>query len=71
MQMLKSRYTYGNLVFFIARLGCWFFKWHGSPYEKFLRTLILDLRNKIWELNAEANVTTNEEHLQEKEENMP
>jgi hypothetical protein len=33
--------------------------------------LILDLRNKIWELKAEANVTTNEEHMQEKEEIMP
>jgi hypothetical protein len=33
--------------------------------------LILDLRNKIWELKAEANVTTNEEHLQEEEEIMP
>jgi hypothetical protein len=30
----------------------------------------LDLRNKIWELKAEANVRTNEEHLQEVEE-MP
>ena len=48
-----------------------FFKWHDPPYGKFLRTLILDLRNKIWELKAEANVTTNEEHLQEKEEIMP
>jgi len=33
--------------------------------------LILDLRNKIWELKAEANVRTNEEHLQEEEEIMP
>jgi hypothetical protein len=33
--------------------------------------LILDLRNKIWELKAKANVTTNEEHLQEEEEIMP
>jgi hypothetical protein len=33
--------------------------------------LILGLRNKIWELKAEANVTTNEEHLQEEEEIMP
>jgi hypothetical protein len=33
--------------------------------------LILDLCNKIWELKAEANVTTNEEHLQEEEETMP
>ena len=41
------------------------------PYGKFLRTLILDLHNKIWELKAEANVTTNEEHLQEEEEIMP
>ena len=47
------------------------FKWHDPPYGKFLRTLILDLRNKIWELKAEANVTTNEEHLQEEEEIMP
>ena len=31
----------------------------------------MDLRNKIWELKAEANVTTNEEHLQEEEEIMP
>ena len=31
----------------------------------------MDLRNKIWELKAEANVTTNEEHLQEDEEIMP
>ena len=31
----------------------------------------MDLRKKIWELKAEANVTTNEEHLQEKEEIMP
>jgi hypothetical protein len=31
----------------------------------------LDLRNKIWKLKAEANVTTNEEHLQEKREIMP
>ena len=31
----------------------------------------MDLRNKIWELNEEANVTTNEEHLQEDEEIMP
>jgi len=31
----------------------------------------LDLCNKIWELKAEANVTTNEEHLQEEEEIMP
>ena len=35
-----------------------------------MRTLILDLCYKIWELKAEANVTTNEEHLQE-EEIMP
>jgi hypothetical protein len=33
--------------------------------------LILDLRNKIWELKVEANVTTNEKHLQEKKEIMP
>jgi hypothetical protein len=33
--------------------------------------LILDLHNKIWKLKAEANVTTNEEHLQEKEDIMP
>jgi hypothetical protein len=33
--------------------------------------LILDLRNKIWKLKAEAIVTTNEEHLQEEEEIMP
>ena len=31
----------------------------------------MDLRNKIWELNEEANVTTNEEHLQEEEVIMP
>ena len=31
----------------------------------------MDLHNKIWELKAEANVTTNEEHLQEEEEIMP
>ena len=31
----------------------------------------MDLRNKIWELKTEANVTTNEEHLQEEEEIMP
>ena len=31
----------------------------------------MDLRNKIWELKAEANVTTNEEHMQEEEEIMP
>ena len=30
----------------------------------------MDLRNKIWELKAEANVTKNEEHLHE-EEIMP
>ena len=30
----------------------------------------MHLRNKIWELKAEANVTTNEKHLQE-EEIMP
>ena len=36
-----------------------------------MSTLILDLRNKISELKAEANVTTNEEHLQEEEEIMP
>ena len=48
-----------------------FFKWHDPPYGKFLSTLILDLCNKIWELKAEANVTTNEEHLQEVEEIMP
>ena len=36
-----------------------------------MSTLILDLCNKIWELKAEANVTTNEEHLQEEEEIMP
>jgi hypothetical protein len=48
-----------------------FFKWHDPQYEKFLRTLILDLRNKIYELKAEANVTTNGEHLQEEEEIMP
>jgi hypothetical protein len=29
--------------------------------------LILDLHNNIWELKAEANVTTNEEHLPEEE----
>ncbi|XP_066396136.1 histone H2A.Z-specific chaperone CHZ1-like [Miscanthus floridulus] len=50
---------------------CGFFKWHDPQYGKFLRTLILDLRNKIWELKAETNVTTNEEHLQEEEEIMP
>jgi hypothetical protein len=33
--------------------------------------LILDLCNKIWKLKAEANVTTNEEHLQEVEEITP
>jgi hypothetical protein len=33
--------------------------------------LILDLCNKIWELKEEANVTTNEEHMQEEEEIMP
>ena len=31
----------------------------------------MDLRNKIWELKVEANVTTNKEHLQEEEEIMP
>ena len=31
----------------------------------------MDLHNKIWELKTEANVTTNEEHLQEEEEIMP
>ena len=31
----------------------------------------MDLRNKIWELKADANVTTNDEHLQEEEEIMP
>ena len=31
----------------------------------------MDLRNKIWEMKAEANATTNEEHLQEEEEIMP
>ena len=31
----------------------------------------MDLLKKIWELKAEANVTTNEEHLQEEEEIMP
>jgi hypothetical protein len=31
----------------------------------------MDLRNKIWELKAEANVRTNEEHLLEKEDIMP
>ena len=45
--------------------------WHDPPCRKFLKTLILDLRNKIWELKAEANVITNEEHLQEEEEIMP
>jgi hypothetical protein len=48
-----------------------FFKWHDPQYEKFLRTLILDLCNEIWELKAESNVTKNEEHLQEEEEIMP
>jgi hypothetical protein len=33
--------------------------------------LILDLRNNIWELKAEANVRTNEEQLQEVKEIMP
>jgi hypothetical protein len=33
--------------------------------------LILELHNKIWELKAEANVTTNEEHQDEEEEIMP
>jgi hypothetical protein len=33
--------------------------------------LIFDLRNKIWELKVEANVTTDEEYLQEEEEIMP
>jgi hypothetical protein len=51
--------------------NCGFFKWHDPPYGKFLRTLILDLSNNIWELKVEANVTTNEEHLQEEEEIMP
>jgi hypothetical protein len=45
--------------------------WHDPPHGNFLRTFILDLRNKIWELKVEANVTTNEEHLQEEEEIMP
>jgi hypothetical protein len=36
-----------------------------------VKTLILDLRNKIWELKAEANIRTNEEQLQEGEEIMP
>ena len=31
----------------------------------------MNLRNKIWEQKAEANVTTNKEHLQEEEEIMP
>ena len=31
----------------------------------------MDLRNKIWALKVEANVTKNEEHLQEEEEIMP
>ena len=31
----------------------------------------MDLRNNIWELKSEANVTTNEEHLQEEKEIMP
>jgi hypothetical protein len=48
-----------------------FFKWHNPPYEKFLRTLILDLCNKIWELKVKANVTANEKHLQEEEKIMP
>ena len=69
--MLKSCCTYGNLVFSQPDLDCGFFKWHDPLYRKFMRTLILDLRNKIWELKAEANVTTNEEHLQEEEEIMP
>ena len=69
--MLKSRCTYGNLVFSLPDLDCGFFKWHDPQYGKFLRTLILDLHNKIWELKAEANVTTNEEYLQEEEEIMP
>ena len=71
MQMLKSLFTYGNLVFSKTDLDCGFFKCHDPQYGNFLRTLILDLRNKIWELKAEANVTTNEEHLQEEEEIMP
>jgi hypothetical protein len=33
--------------------------------------LIFDLHNKIWELKVEANVTTDEEYLQEEEEMMP
>jgi hypothetical protein len=33
--------------------------------------LILDLHDNIWELKAEANVITKEEHLQEEEEIMP
>ena len=33
--------------------------------------MILDLRNKIWELKAEANVRTNEEQLREVKEIMP
>jgi hypothetical protein len=48
-----------------------FFKWHDPLYEKFLRTLILDLCNKIWELKVKANVIANEKYLQEEEEIMP
>ena len=33
--------------------------------------MILDLRNKIWELKAEANVRTNEGQLWEVKEIMP
>ena len=44
---------------------------NDPPYGKYLKTLILDLRNKIWELKAEANARTNEEQLQEVEEIMP
>ena len=68
--MLKSRYTYGNLVFSQSDLDCGFYEWYDPPYGKYLKTLILDLRNKIWELKAKANVRTNEEQLQEVEEIM-
>ena len=69
--MLKSHCTYGNFVFSQSDLDCGFYEWYDPPYGKYLKTLILDLCNKIWELKAEGNVTTNEEHLQEDEEIIP
>jgi len=49
------------ICFLVDQLDRGFYEWFGPAHGTFFNTLLKELRDKIWELKENSNVTTKEE----------